>query len=236
MAGKIIRDYYKVLIVGSPGRGKTFSFRNMDANTTGLVHPENKPLNFEKSFKYHAKPKKFAGVMKALEDYSKNPEISAIILESLSETLNMILEEMRANFRGFDVWDNYNRSVSKLLNLIKNIEKEVFITAHYEIINIEGEPEKRVKTKGKEWESMIEKEFAMVLYADSKFENEKPKYFFKLASEGTSAKCPPGIFGEDVYKIPNDTQMVFEKVVEFAKKFEREIPERETINNDSLFT
>lgn len=228
---KTIRDYYKVLIVGSSGRGKTFSFRNMNETTTGFIHPENKPLIFEKSFKYHAKPKKFAGVMKALEDYGKNPEITCIVLESLSATFDMLLEEMRANFRGFDVWDNYNRSVSKLLNLIKSIEKEIFLTAHYETINIEGEPEKRVKTKGKEWEGVIEKEFAIVLYADSKFENEKPKYFFKLASEGTSAKCPPGIFGEDVYKISNDSQVVFEKVVEFSKRSEIEVPD-----NDSLFT
>lgn len=230
MANKTIRDYYKILIVGPSGRGKTYSFRNMDASTTGFIHPENKPLIFEKTFKYHAKPKKFAGVMKALEDYSKNPEIQCIVLESLSSTLDMILEEMRANFRGFDVWDNYNRSVTKLLNLIKTIDKEVFLTAHYEIINIEGESEKRVKTKGKEWEGVIEKEFAVVLYADSKFENEKPKYFFKLASEGTSAKCPPGIFGEDVYKIPNDSKIVLDKVVEFAKKSERQVPD-----NDALF-
>lgn len=232
----VIRDYYKVLIVGAPGRGKTFSFRNMDSNKTGFIHPENKPLIFEKVFKYHAKPRKFAGVMKALGDFSKNPEIECIVLESLSETLNMILEEMRANFRGFDVWDNYNRSVSKLLNLVKSIEKEVFLTVHYETINIEGEPEKRAKTKGKEWEGVIEKEFAVVLYADSKFENEKPKYFFRLAAEGTSAKCPPGIFGEDVYKIPNDSHVVFEKLVEFAKRSEREVlPSSQTSVNDDLF-
>ena len=229
MANKTIRDYYKILIVGPSGRGKTFSFRNMDASTTGLVHPENKPLIFEKVFKYHAKPKKFAGVMKALEDYSKNPEISCIVLESLSATLDMLLEEMRANFRGFDVWDNYNRSVTKLLNLIKSIEKEVFLTGHYEIINIEGESEKRMKTKGKEWEGVIEKEFAIVLYADSKFENEKPKYFFKLAAEGTSAKCPPGIFGEDVYKIPNDSNEVLKKVIQFAKKSERQVADTEAL-------
>lgn len=231
MANKTIRNYYKILVVGSSGKGKTYSYRNMDEVVTGLIDNENKPLPFEKTFKYHAKPKKFLGVMKALEDYSKNPEITCIVLESLSATLDMILEEMRANFRGFDVWDNYNRSVTKLLNLIKSIDKEVFLTAHYEIINIEGESEKRVKTKGKEWEGVIEKEFALVIYADSKFENEKPKYFFKLASEGTSAKCPPGIFGEDIYKIPNDCKEVLDKVVEFAKKSERQVPDTE-----SLFT
>lgn len=223
MANRTIRDYYKVCMASQPGKGKTYSFRNMDPVTTGFINAENKPLPFEKSFKHHARPKKFSGVLQAIEDYNKNPEITCTVLDSLSSAFDMLLEEMRANFRGFDVWDNYNRGITKLLNLIKSVEKEMFVTAHYEIVNIDGEPEKRVKTKGKEWEGVIEKEFTLVLYADNKFENEKPRYFFKLASEGTSAKCPPGIFGDGVYIIPNDSKIVLDKVIEFAKKSEKTI-------------
>jgi hypothetical protein len=203
----------------------------MSETTTGFVNAENKPLPMDRNFKYYAKPKKFAGALKAIEDYAKNPEIDCIVADSMSAIFEMLLDEMRANFRGFDVWDNYNRGISKLMNLIKSVEKEMFLTAHYEIINIEGEPEKRIKTKGKEWEGMIEKEFTIVLYADSKFENEKPRYFFKLAAEGTSAKCPPKIFGEDVFKIPNDSNEVFKKVLEFAKKSERQVAD-----TDAIFT
>jgi len=231
MATKTIRDYHKICLVSPPGKGKTHSFRNMPETTTGYVNAENKPLPFEKSFKHYAKPKKFAGALKAIEDYNKNPEINCIVVDSMSAIFEMLLDEMRANFRGFDVWDNYNRGISKFMNLIKSVEKEMFLTGHYEVINIEGEPEKRIKTKGKEWEGMIEKEFTIVLYADSKFENEKPKYFFKLAAEGTSAKCPPGIFGEDVYKIPNDSNEVLTKVIEFAKKSERQVADTEALFN-----
>ena len=64
--------------------------------------------------------------------------------------------------------------------------------------------------------SDLEKEFTIVLYGDSKFkENGKPEYFFKLAEENTSAKCPPAIFGEDVYHIPNDVNFILEKINEF---------------------
>jgi hypothetical protein len=229
MATKTIRDYYKICLVSPPGKGKTYSLRNMSEATTGFINAENKPLPFERSFKYYAKPKKFSGALKAIEDYNKNPEIDCIVVDSMSALFEMLLDEMRANFRGFDVWDNYNRGISKLMNAIKSVEKEMFLTAHYEVINIEGEPEKRIKTKGKEWEGMIEKEFTLVLYADSKFENEKPKYFFKLAAEGTSAKCPPKIFGEEVFKITNDSQIVLEKVVEFAKKSERQVTDTEAL-------
>jgi hypothetical protein len=224
-----IRDYYKILIVGQPGKGKTYSFREMDKDKTGFINAESKPLPFEGAFKFHAKPKKFSGAMKAIEDYSKNKDIQVIVVDSLSAIFDMLLEEMRNNFRGFDVWDNYNRSVTKLMNLIKAVDKEMIITAHYEIINIEGEPEKRVKTKGKEWEGMIEREFTLVLYAESKFKDEKPEFFFRLVGEGMSTKCPPAIFGPDVYRVPNNAKLVLDKAVEFSKKSEVEVEKEDEI-------
>lgn len=42
----------------------------------------------------------------------------------------------------------YNEEIGKFNMLVKRINKEVFVTAHYEILNVEGEPEKRVKVKG----------------------------------------------------------------------------------------
>lgn len=216
---KIIRDYYKILIVSQSGKGKTYSFRNMDENSTGFINAEIKPLPFTKNFKHHAKPKKFAGVMRALQDYAANPEIGCIVLDSVSAAFEILVKELRDNFTGWDVWNNYNKQIGELFDLIKRIEKEVFVTAHYEILNIEGEPEKRVKAKGKEWEGQIEKEFTMVLYSNIGYKNGVPEdYFFRLSEQGASAKCPPGIFGEGVYKIPNDSNEVLKKVLEFANK------------------
>jgi hypothetical protein len=215
------REYYKILIVGPTGKGKTTSFEKMSRVTTGFINVENKPLGFDEPFKYHARPKRFAGVMKALQDYADNPEINVIILDSLSATFEILVQEMRVNFSGYEIWGNYNKQISELFSLIKRIEKEVFVTAHYEILNQEGSPEKRVKVKGKEWEGQVEREIMVVLYAQDRWKDERPEYFFKLAGEGTSAKCPTKIrkmFGEDVYTIPNDSNMVLDKVVEFALK------------------
>lgn len=228
---KLIRDFYKILLVGPPGKGKTYSFRNLDKNKTGFINTEFKPLPFEGTFKFHAKPKKFAGAVKAIEDYASNNEVEVIVIDSLSAIFDMLIEEMRANFKGYDIWDNYNRSVTRLMNVIKGVQKEVILSAHYEIINIEGEPEKRVKTKGKEWEGMIEREFTVVLYADSKFKDDRPEYFFRLAAEGSSTKCPPGIFGEEVYRIPNDSAQMLSKVVEFARRSETQVAD-----NTELFS
>lgn len=70
----------------------------------------------------------------------------------------------------------------------------------------------------KELEGVIEKDFTIVLYGNKKFDEKgKPKYFFNLVEDGTSAKCPSAIFGEDIMQIPNDCKLVFDKIQEFKK-------------------
>lgn len=230
MATKSVRDYYKILYLSQPGKGKTYSFINLDRNTTGFINTDDKPLPFDDPFKYYAKPRKFAGVMKALEDYANNPEIKVIVLDTVTCAIDMLLDEMRTNFKGFDVWTNYNIQFRKFIMLIKSIQKEVFITGHYEILNIEGESEKRLKVHGKEHEGKVELHFTVVLFADVKFKDNKPDYYFRTVQEGTSARCPPKIF-DGALTLPNDSKIILDKVVEFAKKSERTIED-----NDKLFS
>jgi len=214
------RDYYKVLLVSQSGKGKTYSFRNMNPDTTGFINTENQPLPFKNKFKYHKRPSTMAETKAALKEYSENKEINCIVLDSLSAYLDELLGEARATKRGFDVWNMYNEEVGKLFSFIKKINKEVIITAHYEWIQDEGgAKERRIKTKGKEWEGWIEKEFVMVLYADKQIDptTNKVNAWFDLSLDNSSAKCPPGIFGEDVHRIPNDTKLVFDAIQEFVK-------------------
>lgn len=212
------RDYYKVLLVGQSGRGKTFSFRNMNPETTGFINGEDKPLPFKNKFKYHSRPKTITEFKAVLKEYAANKEITIICIDSLSSYMDMLLLECRATKKGFEIWGMYNEELGRFLNFVKSIEKEVFITAHYEILGIEGNQEKRVKVKGREWEGCIEKEFTVVLYADNKFDDKgKPEYFFNAVEENTSAKCPPDLLGENVVKIENDCQKVFDKILEFVK-------------------
>lgn len=231
MATKTVRDFYKILVIGQPGNGKTFGFRNLDREATGYINGDDKPPSFGGgAFKYHAKPRKFAGAIKAFEDYSKNPEVSIIILDGLTNIFDMLLDEMRTNFKGFDVWSNYNAQIARFIRIIKAVEKEVIVTGHYEILNVEGEPEKRLKVHGKEHEGRIEAHFTIVFYAECKFKDEKPEYYFRTAGEGLSAKCPPDIFDAAI-RLPNDCKMIIEKVVEFANKSAIVVE-----NNDALFS
>lgn len=213
---RIPREVYKVLLVGQSGKGKTYSFRNMNEISTGFINTELKPLPFRKNFKYHAKPKKFVGLMKALEDFEKNEEIKVIVIDSLSAAFESLVEEARSLYTNWDVWNYYNKKIGEFMKKVKEINKEIFITAHYEVLNVEGAPEKRVKAKGKEWEGVIEKEFTIVLYAEDKWKSDTPEYFYRLAGEGMSAKCPPDMFKDNPIRIPNDANEVYKAILNYT--------------------
>jgi hypothetical protein len=212
------RDYYKVLLVGQSGKGKTYSFRNCDPLTTGFINVENKPLPFKNNFKHHKKPNTTTEVLEAIKEYATNPEIKAICIDSFSAYMDMALAEAKKTQKGFEIWNKYNDQVDMFNAYVKRAEKELYATAHYEILNIESSMEKRVKVKGKQHEGVIEKDYTIVLYADSKFDDKgKANYHYLLAGEGLSAKCPPDIFGPDIMKVDNDVQMINNKIEEFVK-------------------
>lgn len=212
------RDYYKVLIVGASGKGKTYMARNLNPETTGFLNIEDKPLPFPNKFKNHKRiDGSYRDALTALIEMAKDPSIDRIFIDSFSAYGDKVLKEARATKKGFDIWSFYNDELGKFLEIVKKIQKEIVVTAHYELMDIEGMSEKRVKVKAKEWAGVVEKEFTIVMYADNKYGDDgKPEYYLSLSGEGISAKCPPAIFGEDITQIPNDAEQVLNKIVEFA--------------------
>lgn len=144
----INRDYYKVLIAGSSGKGKTYMFRDLDPETTGFINVEDKPLPWKNNLKYHKRITNYSEVFTTLVEYANNPAINCIVVDSFSAFVDLVLIEARRTKKGFDIWNMYNEEIGKFNMLIKRVNKEVFVTAHYETLNVEGAPEKRVKVKG----------------------------------------------------------------------------------------
>lgn len=145
---------YKVLLIGASGRGKTYSFRNMDKEHTAYLNIENKPLPFKGNFKYAVVPANSTDVLNRIVMAGQNPDIQTIIIDSFSAYADMLILEARSTKVGYDIWNHYNEYIGKLNDYIKKVDKEVFVTAHYEIITDElgGSKERRAKVKGKEWE------------------------------------------------------------------------------------
>jgi len=212
------RDYYKVLIISQSGKGKTYSFRNMNSEKTGFVNIENKPLPFKTKFKYHSRPTSRIDAFNSIVDFAKNTEIDSICIDSLSAYLDLLISEARQTKKGFDIYNFFNEELSKFFSLIKKIKKEVFITGHYEVLGIEGSQEKRLKITGKAWEGWGEKEFTVVLYGDNSINDAgESTHYFVTRGEGLSAKCPPDLFEGNPLKIPNDCNQILENIKKFTE-------------------
>jgi len=210
-------DFYKILVVGQSGKGKTYGSRTLDPATTAFMNIEDKPFPFKNSFKYVFKPQTVAKVHEDLKLINGQAIITTIVFDSFSAFIDLLLAECRAKYKNFDIWNNYNEGISLILKHIKSINKEIIVIAHYETLNVEGDQEKRVKVKGKEWEGLIEKEFTVVLYADrNKDDKGKVQAWLDLNLDASSSKCPPDIFGEGVNRIDNDYKYLIETIQKFA--------------------
>jgi hypothetical protein len=206
-------DYGKVLIVAPSGYGKSFTAKTADFEKTGLVNVENKPLSFKGTFKYHGKPKTWNGVMKNLEDYANNADINNLFLDSQSMAFDMLHTEMQNNFKGFDVYSNYNKQLVRYFDAIRNVNKDMIVLSHDETIAVEGLKQKRAKVQGKQFEGRVEAYYTVVLFADKRMKDGRPEYFLRTFAEDTSSKVPEGLFpdknGDNLLEIPNSAEYIF---------------------------
>mgnify|MGYP003348527033 FL=1 len=212
-------DFGKILVVAPSGYGKTFLSKTADFDKTGFVNSEQKPLPFKGNFKFHGKPKTWAGFLKNIEDFGKNPEITNIIVDSQSMGFDMLHNEMQANFKGFDVYSNYNKQLARYFDLIRSIEKDVIVLSHDETVVEQGFKQRKAKVQGKQYEGRVEAYYTVVLFADKRVRDGKPEYFLRTFSEDTSTKCPESLFpdknGNNLLEIPNDAAYIFKALEEY---------------------
>ena len=144
-----MKDYYQVLLIGASGKGKTYSFRNMNPLTTAFINIENKPLPFKNEFKYYSKPTTTAEVKAIITRCNEIAEIDCVVVDSMSAYFDMLLAEARATKKNFDVWNLYNEEIGKFCKILQRLNKHSLISAHYEWIQDEdGARERRLKVKG----------------------------------------------------------------------------------------
>lgn len=210
---------YQYMIVGSTGKGKSYSFRNMNTKTCGFINMEGKPLPFINKFEHHFVPNNWQDAYNKLIEFAKDPNITEVVFDSFSAYMDSVLKTARETKKGFDVWNLYNEEIGKLMFIIKKYPKDIFLTSHYEWVQSEeGAIEKRIKVKGKEWEGMVEKEFTIVTYTDAQIKDGKASYTLSLNTDGkNSAKCPPIFVVDNQNIIPNDCNAFLEHVRNILK-------------------
>jgi len=213
----------KVAIVGASGTGKSYLSKTADLDTCGYVNIERKPLPYrqDKAFKFIGQPKSWSSFIKNIEDFSNNPEIKTMIIDSQTMAFNILQKEMGQNFSGFDIYKNYNRKVYEYLELLKNIPKDVIVLSHDELIKLdEGSKVRRMAVHGKEFEGKIEQHYSVILFTGTRLNNSKPEYFLKTFESDTSTKVPECLFSKDStsetpMEIANDAKFIFEKLDEY---------------------
>jgi len=124
---------------------------------------------------------------------------------------NLLNKEMGNTFTGYDVYKQFNKHVHEYLELIKNIEKDIIVLSHEELINIDGYKQKRMKVQGKEFEGAIEQHYSIVLYTGTRLKDGKPEYFLHTFEPETSTKVPEGMFN-GALEIPNDAGYIFSEI------------------------
>ena len=211
---------YQFALVGTPGKGKTMAFRNLDPKTTGFINAECKPLPFINNFEKYSTPNNWQETYQKLIEFAKDDSVETVILDSFSAYVDSLLKTARETKRGFEIWNMYNEEIGKLLFVIKKYPKNIIVSAHYEWVETdEGAIEKRITVKGKEWKGLVEKDFTIVQFADVKIVNGKREYSIILNTDGkSSAKTPPMFLNDGEEKIPNDYAMFLKRVKERLNK------------------
>jgi len=206
-----------VLVVGESGSGKSSMFRNLPADKTVIVNCERKVLPFKGFNKFKNvnvnKYKDYTALIKQLKG-EKGEAYDYVVIDSLTSLLEICNKYCTTVYSGYNIYSEYNDMVYNVLQDLKDLKQQVFITGIPEYSEAtEGIMKAFLKTTGKQWKFSIEKEFAIVLHTNLIDDEEGNITEYQLdtkPSKHTSAKSPNEMF-ENRY-IPNDAMLVSEAI------------------------
>lgn len=207
-----------------PSTGKTTAFRNLGAETV-MYNTEKKVLPFKNKGIKLVPTESVSDLIQKLGRFKGNayPQITNVIIDSLSDYSDMIMAECKAKHKGFEVYNAYNTKIYELFQALKAIEnKYIFLTGHPEILqDADGNSIFRMAIRGKEHEGKVEKFATCVFYSDPKRKQNGRgvEYLFLTNTDGRyPAKTPMAMFNQ--MHIDNDIQ----KVIEVYKSFYAQEP------------
>lgn len=199
-----------VFIMGASGTGKTYSFKNLPPEYTGIISVAKSTLPFRN--KTHLSFYQCDNYNE-IENIIKNTDKKIICLDD-SGYLMQFENFEKATIKGYDKHTEMAKHYADLLNTIRKIdgEKIVYVTIHEDIIDGIAKP----KTTGK----MINDNLCIEGLLNIVFRSliKDGQYVFQTRSLGDSvAKTPEEMFEEDF--IPNDLAEI-DKVIREYYEFE----------------
>jgi len=222
MASKLIG------IVGPTGSGKSSAIQYLDPSSSYIINVAKKELPFKGSDKiYNAENKNYAELDEANEIArklrgisDKAPHIKTIVIEDSNYIMgfNMVNKATEGGYTKFSLM------AQDMVNLFKEARKLrediiVFYLTHLETIEDDGTiVGYKIKTAGKliDNQVLLEGLLTICLYTNVEEKKDVAEYsFLTNRYKKFPAKSPHGMFDE--VKIPNNLQIVVDKVNEYYK-------------------
>ena len=200
-----------ILIEGESGAGKTYSIKNLHAESTGIFAVEKSRLPFKKQFKV-AKNATYDTIMKVLQ----NPTLKTYIID---DSQYLMVNEFfdRAKDTGYQKYTDIGLNFRNLVHFINHkLPDDVHVYFLHDTETDSNTGKTKAKTVGKMLDNYLTLEgcFNIVLQAVA----EGKEHYFITQSDGyNTAKSPEDMF--DV-KIPNDLAMVDKAIREYYSESE----------------
>lgn len=216
-------------IVGSTGTGKSTAVKHLDSKETYVINVAKKELPFKGSEKlYNAENKNY----KEVDDANEISRLLKTISEKAPHIKNIVIED--SNYiMGFNIvakatevgYTKFSLMAKDMVDLFKTARTlrediTVFYLTHPEVIEDAGEIiGYKIKTAGKliDNQVLLEGLLTVCLYTfvEENKDGTTSYNFVTNRFRKMPAKSPDGMF-EDL-KIPNNLQLVVDKVTEYYK-------------------
>jgi len=213
-------------VVGETGTGKSTAIKHLDPKETYIINVAKKELPFKGSSKlYNADNKNYKEVddpteitrlLKTLSE--KAPHIKNVVIEDSNYLMGFRMVE-KATETGFMKFSVMAKDMVDMFRTARALRDDlcIFYFSHPETIEDAGEIiGYKIKTAGKliDNQVLLEGLLTVCLYTHVEETKDGAQYYFLTNRfRKKPAKSPAGMFEET--KIPNDLQLVKDKVIEY---------------------
>jgi hypothetical protein len=213
-------------VVGETGTGKSTAIKHLDPKETYIINVAKKELPFKgsgklynadnKNYKEVDDPTEITRLLKTLSE--KAPHIKNVVIEDSNYLMGFRMVE-KATETGFMKFSVMAKDMVDMFRTARALRDDlcIFYFSHPETIEDAGEIiGYKIKTAGKliDNQVLLEGLLTVCLYTHVEETKDGAQYYFLTNRfRKKPAKSPAGMFEET--KIPNDLQLVKDKVIEY---------------------
>ena len=198
---KRLTSHYPVLLASETGTGKSFAFAQLspeEKKRTYILNFDNKAISEDDSEflkVYHIFDVDDIDMVDKIEKQIitvlSNDQVDRLLIDTFTLMTKLFNRWAANHFSGFDVWNAYNNSITKILECIKSATltygKFTYVAAHYPPrLGMAPNTKRYVTTKGKEHTNIIEESFSTVV--ETIMEDRKFKYVADVFDETNTTK------------------------------------------------